>query len=116
MNKKHKRGAAFGACLCLTLLLIVPGAGCGTVRAPPPSEEKPPELGLPPAGEVLYVNAAYQFVIMRCAGIPRQGTEYGLYRNRQEVARVRIGGQRRSTFWAADILEGQPQPGDIMKP
>jgi hypothetical protein len=116
MLKKHKHRALSGAILWLAVLTLATGPGCATVSPEDAPPGIPHDFGLPPAGEVLYVMENDRFVILRCAGVPQQGSEYGVFRNSAEVARVRISGQSQPPFWAADIVYGAPAPGDIMKP
>ncbi len=100
------------ACLGLAVLLSI--AGCRK-----PDVWRDPfrvDLLLPPWGEVVYVRATYQYVILKSASSLRPGEEWVLAREQVPVARVRITRQKQGTFWAADILEGQPEVGDVIRP
>lgn len=74
------------------------------------------DLLLPPWGEVVYVRASYQYVVLKSSSTLRPGEEWELMREQRPVARVRTTGQRQGSFWAADILEGQPEVGDVIRP
>lgn len=113
------------------LLLVIPGClalACGTAAcrsAAPPAAQAPaapPAEGEPqtvikflPAATVIHVNGVHRYVIMECTALPSEGEEAIIYRGKSQVALVRIGAQRRQPFVAADILAGEPLPGDLVK-
>ncbi len=70
---------------------------------------------LSPTGEVLYINHEQSYVILQSTVMPQAHEEFRLFRNGEHVGRVRISERSRPPFVAADILEGVPESGDIIR-
>lgn len=75
-----------------------------------------PDLGLPPHGEVVYVRPSYQYVVLKSPGPIQTGQEWTLTRQELSVGRIRVAGPRQGDYWTADILDGEPEVGDIIRP
>jgi hypothetical protein len=103
-----KRMAA--TCLFCSLLVscATPRGEADKGKAPPP----PPAI----AGEIIHVDNAFGFVILRCAVLPSTEKEAKVVRDDKIVGRLGITGPIRPPFMAADILEGTPQIGDRVRP
>jgi len=61
------------------------------------------------------VNDERGFVILDCLVPPGEGKELTVWRDDQRVAWVRVTARRRPPFVAADILAGEPRPGDLAR-
>lgn len=78
-----------------------------------------PVPGLPPvAGRVHAVNPGLKFAIIdySLGGVPAEGDRLNAWRGGQKVAELRVSGQSRDGFVAADILSGALEPGDEVRP
>ena len=66
-------------------------------------------------GRVLHVNTNYNYVILRCGSLPSSEEEAKLWHGDVVVARLKISGSDRFPFVAADIIDGYPREGDLVK-
>lgn len=75
--------------------------------------------GLPPVpGRVHSVNTGLKFAVIdySLGGAPEEGARVTAWRGGQKVAELRISGQGRGGYLAADILSGAVEPGDEVRP
>jgi hypothetical protein len=96
-------------------LAILLSGGCRTPPPGSPATTVPPPPVLLTVGRVLNVNAARGYVVVECGSLPSPGEEAKVFRSDEVVARLRISGPSRPPFVTADIVDGQPQPGDTVK-
>lgn len=112
--------------LIASVLLLT--AGCATtpqpstaVKAPadvappsaPPSQPEPPdEIRSAFIGEVVRVNAADRYVVVRCRRLPSEGEEARVEREQWQKGRIRFTQPMQAPFATADILRGEVDPGD----
>jgi hypothetical protein len=66
-------------------------------------------------GRVLHVNTNYNYVILQCGSLPSTAEEAKVYREDAVVARLKISGFDRFPFVAADVIDGRPRKGDVVK-
>jgi hypothetical protein len=66
-----------------------------------------------PAARITHVNLGDKYVILKCEKRPQTGEDARIYRNGEQVGIVRFVSSRRGQYIVADIVEGQPQRGDI---
>lgn len=89
--------------------------------AQPPAAQEPAAPGSGPAearveyiGEVVRVNAAEQYVVVRCKRLPSEGEEARVERKLWQKGRVRFTGPVRPPYAVADIKRGDIEPGDAV--
>lgn len=99
----------FARISCLALLLLGYSA-CVNTPAP---EDNPPR---PPVGIVFSVNLAERMLVFESEYRIPPGMQMRLLRDGSTVGMLRAGSVRRRRFQSADILEGRPQPGDLVEP
>ena len=95
-----------GCLLCLLLL-----AGCASPRVVIPD---PTPRG-PAVGEIMQVNEAGRFVVVRAAVLPEAGQEATVFAEEGVVGRIRFTSSLRPPYMAADIVEGRPRRGDLFR-
>ncbi len=113
-------------------VLLALAAGCASTPAPSsakgPAQEAAPgqmaeetaegEPELPPEvqgayiGEIVRVNAADGYVVVRCRRLPSAGEEARVERGQWHKGRIRFTQPMRAPFATADILRGEVDPGD----
>lgn len=108
------RGAVIGVCLfgLVSCRTVSPADALGH---PEWVRELDADFPLSPSGEVLYINREHAYVILRSAVMPSAQEELNLYRDGERVGRVRVTERSRPPFSAADIIEGEPEPGDVIR-
>jgi hypothetical protein len=69
-------------------------------------------------GRVLTVNERLRFVVLDYAlySVPGQGRLLVVDRDGAEIGELRVNGPVRDTTVSADILRGEPRPGDRTRP
>ncbi|MFN0069471.1 MAG: hypothetical protein ACKVYV_17775 [Limisphaerales bacterium] len=75
--------------------------------------------GLPPIpGRVHSVNPGLKFAVIdySLGGTPAEGDRLAAWRGGQKVAELRVSGQGRGGYLAADIVSGAVEPGDEVRP
>lgn len=75
--------------------------------------------GLPPIpGRVHSVNPGLKFAVIdySLGGTPAEGDRLTAWRGGQKVAELRVSGQSRGGYLAADIVSGAVEPGDEVRP
>lgn len=92
------------ALICASFLLL---SGCTSPRpvVPQPSPA-------PVSGEILRVNEAERFVVVRAAVLPEPGQEATVFDWEGVAGRIRFTTELRPPYMAADIVEGRPRRGD----
>ena len=104
--------------LLAALALGAAAAGCRSARD---AADAPPDAAVPeivievPAGRVVRVSPEHRYAILRCESLPSEGEEARVYRGKQVTGRLVVNGPSRSLFVAADIVEGEPRPGDSVR-
>lgn len=104
------------------------GASCATTPEPAKSshasvdalspDESEAESELPIevhgayVGEIVRVNAADRYVVVRCRRLPREGEEARVERGQWQKGRIRFTQPMRAPFATADIVRGEIDPGD----
>ena len=96
------------------LSFLALSAGCRS-PAPPPGLSPALSTSPPIVGRVLRVNPRWAFVIVRCESLPLPGEELTIYRQRQDIGRVRVTEPVRYPFAVADLLTGEPRRGDVVR-
>jgi len=97
------------------------GAAKNTAPAPPPANQVPqvPEVRAVEGflGRIIAVRGHLQFVVVDFPNraLPRLEQRLNVYRLDQKVAEIRISGPYLGTTVAADVLEGMPNEGDLVK-
>jgi hypothetical protein len=102
---------------CRTLEPEPPSAGpAATTNAPPEEPRIRPLDGS--VGRVLTVNERLRFVVLDYSlyWLPSQGQLLSVERAGVEVAELKVNGPVRDTTISADIVRGEPQPGDRTRP
>lgn len=112
--------------LCLTIAGDVTGAGLGGCSANP---YKPASASAPSAtsaqprtiqvGEVRVVDAEKHFVLIDLQSnlyVPEPGTVLRAMRDTTESAKLKVTPEQKRPFIAADVIEGEPAPGDEVVP
>jgi hypothetical protein len=105
----------------LTIALLVL-AGCASRQSaatkpattrPKPADAVVVNLGVL-TGRVTLVNAEHQFVVLDFGGQrpPAPGATLAVLRAGKPVATVRVTEPTRGRFVTADVLSGEPRPGD----
>ncbi len=100
----------------LSFLWLIALPGCALWHHA--EKEKPPEPASAAAenflGTIATVNEAGRFVLVDFGGFvaPEPGAELEVRRAGEKVATLKAGGEMRRPFAAADITDGEPQPGD----
>lgn len=94
----------------VVMLLTLVAAGC---RTPPASA---PEARRPPVGIIRSVNLPERYVVFEAEFTFPPGSKLRLLRQRRVIGRLEAQNVQRRKFQAADILEGRPQPGDLVEP
>jgi hypothetical protein len=116
----------------MRLVILALGVGTALVTGcqnlPPPEVIPPAE---PPAapirltqpldgvvGRVLTVNMRLRFVVLDYSlnTLPRIGDRLELWRDGNRVGLLKVTGPIRNATAVADIVEGEPQPGDQTRP
>lgn len=90
-------------------LLVTPG--CRFWRRP----DAPPAVTTRPAGVVREVNAAERYLVFESLFPFMPGEILHIIRDGRRVGQVRVHRLRHRPFFAADLLEGIPRPGDILE-
>ena len=69
-------------------------------------------------GKVAYVNVPARFVVLNfpIGKIPAMDQKMTVYRQGQKVGEVKINGPQRDTNIVADIVSGEAQTGDEVRP
>lgn len=93
------------------LLMLFLSSGCLFWR---PAEESS-SVTFQPAGEVTRVNRAEKYLIFESAFPFAAGQTVHALRDGRRVATLRVHTLRNRPFYAADILDGVPQPGDLVE-
>ena len=96
--------------LALVLLLAL-ADGCATHVQPPPAALIPPRI----QGTIIRVNPRAGLVVAECAILPSPGEEARVLRNSRAVGRIRFVPPARFPYMSADVLEGEPAPGDVFE-
>ena len=96
---------------------LLPTVGEAVVSpAPVPEvEAKPGAAEVPGAGRILRVNEKLGYVLIEGAGRFATGQDAIVFRDGQPVGRVKISAPRQRPDYSADIEEGEPQVGDVVK-
>jgi len=102
VNRARSRVAA--------VLCLLAGA-CATRRA----EEPAASFHMRPAGVVRRVNRPEMYVIFESPFVFRNGQEVEVLRMGRRVGRLRVHRLQTRPFYAADILDGAPQAGDLVE-
>ncbi len=78
-------------------------------------KQQPPPKNVT-VGTVAQVDMQYDFVVIDIGGEPaiESGSTLFLQRADKEVGKVKVGTQSLRPFVVADILDGEPMPGDIV--
>jgi hypothetical protein len=105
-----------GGCCGLAL-----AAGCAHPQAPPPAAKPPPPVITPdlrPMGRVQMVNTVGRFVVVSFANgsMPDLEQRLGVYRNGLKIGEIKITGPQREFNIVAEIVIGDPQIQDEVKP
>ena len=91
----------------------------GEAVAPPAPvpvvEAKPGAADVPGAGRILRVNAKFGYVLIEGAGRFATGQDAIVFRDGQPVGRLTISAPRQRPYYSADIEEGEPRVGDVVK-
>jgi len=95
---------------------------------PPPAAEKPVKTTLKqkelsssapnktlPAARITHVNLKDKYVILQCEKLPKPGEDAQIFRGTEQVGIVRFVSSRKGRYIVADIVEGEPQRGDIAR-
>lgn len=98
-----------------------PGSSAGASVAPTNAAEATyPQVVrvIQTEGRVYWLNPEARFVIIDFAynPLPQPEQRLGVYRGGQRIGTVRVTGAPRGGFMAADILEGEAQPPDEIRP
>lgn len=101
-------------------ILVAALTGCISTSSPAPVEKAPyhkPSEYLP-IGFVSTVNIVEDFIVVNFSSsvMPRVGDELKIYRAGRPVGSVRITEPIRPPLATADILAGEPQRGDAIRP
>lgn len=100
----------------------------GCAHAPSASAPKAPAGKTRPApvitpvnllqGKVVTLNTQLRFVIVDfgLGQTPAVGQTLDIYRNGEKIGEVKISEQSRSNLFAADVVAGNVQVGDVVKP
>jgi len=111
------RTLIFAGCCAATLM-----AGCAQPTAPRPGVAKTsapvitPDLR--PMGHVQMVNTSGHFVVVSFANgfMPDVEDKLGVFRDGSKIGEIKITGPQREYNIAAEILSGDPQVQDEVKP
>lgn len=99
----------------LLLFAVLAASGCATGKpARPLADETPRPQMHDRHGRVVRVEPAGGYVVLECTFLPSAGEEITLFRDREGKVRSRVrASARASGSWVvADIIEGEPRPGD----
>ncbi|MDK3156731.1 hypothetical protein QPK87_09110 [Kamptonema cortianum] len=112
------RATGIGSLMSVIIVAIL--TGCVSTSAPQPGEKSPyhkPSEYLP-IGFVSTVNVVENFIVINFSSsvMPRVGDELKIYRAGRPVGSVRITEPLRPPLATADILAGEPQRGDAIRP
>ena len=66
-------------------------------------------------GTIIHVNVHHRYVIIQSRVLLHPGDEANVYAGQQRVGRVRASVSRRSPFVVADIVEGRPEVGHVVR-
>ena len=82
----------------------------------PTAEEMTVTVGTPPAAITL-VNSQYGFVVIDFLNrpMPGPGRRLEVYRDGKRIGAVRVTEPMRARFASADIVEGEPRAGDLVR-
>ena len=86
-----------------------------TPAAVPVVEASAGPADVPGAGRILRVNGKLGYVLIEGAGRFATGQDVIVFRDGQAVGRVKISAPRQRPYYSADIEEGEPQVGDVVK-
>jgi len=100
---------------CRTLEPVPAPAVAATNSVPEEPRIRPLDASV---GRVLTVNERLRFVVLDYAlySLPGQGQVLAVERDGTEIGELKINGPVRDTTVAADILRGEPKPGDRTRP
>ena len=100
---------------CRTLEPVPSPAVAATNSVPEEPRIRPLDASV---GRVLTVNERLRFVVLDYAlyPLPGQGQVLAVERDGTEIGELKINGPVRDTTVAADILRGEPKPGDRTRP
>ena len=96
--------------------------------APPPQQPQPPVSGpsakpviqpdLQLSGQVAMVNSGARFVVITFSGgtVPTIGQRLIIFRNGAKVGEVKVTGPQHENDTVADIISGDPQLHDEIRP
>jgi hypothetical protein len=109
MLKRHALAAVLFAALAL--------GGCSPFhpkqkKTPPAqTEQKPPPCRI---GTVALLNPELHFALVETSSLyqPAQGTALKTFANGVQTGVLTVSGERKSTFLAADVAQGNPAKGD----
>ncbi len=93
-------------------------AGCRTAPRPAPASEAAGAATVTVyqvTGEVLHVNQAGGYVVIRSDSLLSPGEEATVFRGDEAIGRLRISDRGRVPFAAADVVEGEPRRGDAVR-
>jgi len=103
----------------ISWLAPVLAAGCVAPADVPPRPPGEPAYTVVPdlrlRGRIAMVNSPGQFVVVdfNVGKIPPLETALNVYRGNERIGRVQLTGPSRDNLVAADVLEGELQPGDL---
>lgn len=112
--------------VCTIFMLMV--AGCGTPPAAKPANGSVSAaatnapyavtLGSDLVGEITSVNGKGNFVVLQfpVGVMAPPGAALSVYRDGVKVGQVKVTGPQRDTYTVADILRGECQAGDQVRP
>lgn len=99
----------------LAAVLFCGGASVGCALLHQPTPRAKPVAGPAFIGEISIVNSDAHFVLIDLGSMMpalAPGTELRVLRDENEIARVKVSAERKRPFVSADIMSGEPAPGD----
>ncbi|NCC51663.1 MAG: hypothetical protein EOM20_10650 [Spartobacteria bacterium] len=114
---RRRPGTRLVPATALALALLCCAGGCrSTSRAPAiPGEPKEPIYRLLPTAHIIRVNQKHNYVILACTVLPSPGEQGKVYRNDSEVADILVTRYRQGAHVTAEIRQGAPETGDLVK-
>lgn len=92
--------------------LAKPPVDAGSADEPAPEPDLPLEVRGTYIGEIVRVNTADRYVVVRCRRLPSEGEEARVERGQWQKGRIRFTRPMQAPFATADILRGEMDPGD----
>ena len=123
MNLFERWGTASSWLLVAVVATVATGcanhsaqSGAASNRARDIKQTTPAQFGPAPA-KIRSVDWQYKFVVIDFTSrvMPDVGTQLSVYRDGKRVGAVRLTEPARAQFATADVLEGDPQPGDEVR-